>query len=190
MIALVFMCCGWSINWVKTILEPTGIPLHLCFLWDTLKMTIPLSEDKTTWVQVWAKKLLDVNKTTQENCECYVGTLISTTPVVWQAPLHYRALQRLLIISLKHCRNKSKSIWNSHPSIVENRNSGLPGVLEPTGLVHGIHQKPYSRSGWMPACLVVVVKLIAVLPFSEPGQNRRQGSTSTGWNLEQLNIHY
>ena len=25
LIALVFMCCGWSINWMKTILEPTGI---------------------------------------------------------------------------------------------------------------------------------------------------------------------
>ena len=34
MIAMVFMCCGWSINWVKIILEPTGIPLHLGFLWD------------------------------------------------------------------------------------------------------------------------------------------------------------
>ena len=30
-IALVFMCCGRSINWVKTILEPIGIPLHLGF---------------------------------------------------------------------------------------------------------------------------------------------------------------
>ena len=31
----------------------------------------------------------------------FVGTLISTTPAVWKAPLHYRALQRSLIISLK-----------------------------------------------------------------------------------------
>ena len=27
-ITLAFICCGWSINWVKIILEPTGIPLH------------------------------------------------------------------------------------------------------------------------------------------------------------------
>ena len=35
MIALVFMCCGWSINWVKTILDPTSTPTHLGFLWNT-----------------------------------------------------------------------------------------------------------------------------------------------------------
>ena len=105
-------------NWVKTILEPTRIPLHLGFLWDTLWKTIALLEDKTTWVEAWAKKLLTINKTTQENFEYFVGTLISTTPTVWKAPLHYRALQRLLIISLKRGRNKSKSVQISHPSIV------------------------------------------------------------------------
>ena len=121
-IALVFMCCGWSINWVKTILEPTGIPLHLGFLWNTLKKTITLPEDKTTWVEAWAKKLLAVNKTTQENLECFVGTLISTTPAVWKAPLHYRALQRSLIISLRGGRSKSKSVRISHPSVVRELN--------------------------------------------------------------------
>jgi len=53
-IALVFMCCSWPINWVKTILEPTGIPLHLGFLWDTLWKTITLPKDKTTQVEDWA----------------------------------------------------------------------------------------------------------------------------------------
>ena len=121
-IALVFMCCGWSINWVKTILEPTGIPLHLGFLWNTLEKTIALPEDKTTQVEAWAKKLLAVNKTTQENLECFVGTLISTTPAVWQAPLHYRALQRSLLISLKGGTSKSKSVRISHPSVVRELN--------------------------------------------------------------------
>ena len=117
-IALVFMCCGWSINWVKTILEPTGIPLHLGFLWNTLEKTITLPEDKTTRVEAWAKKLLAVNITTQENLEFFVGTLISTTTAVGQAPLHYKALKRSLIISLKRGRSKSKSVRISHPSVV------------------------------------------------------------------------
>ena len=60
-IALVFMCCGWSINWVKTILEPTGIPLHLGFLLNTLEKTITLPEDKTTQVEALVKKLLAAN---------------------------------------------------------------------------------------------------------------------------------
>ena len=28
-IALVFMCCGWSVNWLKTILSPSCTPTHL-----------------------------------------------------------------------------------------------------------------------------------------------------------------
>ena len=127
-IALVFMSCGWSINWVKTILELTGIPLHLGFLWDTLRMTITLPKDKTTRVEAWAKKLLAIKKTTQEDLESFVGTLISTTPAVWKAPLHYRALQRLLNFSLKRGRNKIKSVWISHPSIVRELEWWASGV--------------------------------------------------------------
>ena len=94
-IALVFMYCDWFINWVKTILEPTLIPLHLSFLWDTMEKTIALPEDKTNRVEAEAKKLLTVNKTTQENLECLVGTLISTTPAVWQAPLSLQGSSKI-----------------------------------------------------------------------------------------------
>ena len=52
-IALVFMCCDWSINWVKTILELTGVPLHLGFLWDTLRMTITFTCQPYPIVNQW-----------------------------------------------------------------------------------------------------------------------------------------
>ena len=86
--ALVFMCCGWSINWVKTILDPTSIPTHLGFLWNTLRKTITLPEDKTTRVEAWARKLMALKKTTQEDLKCFKGTLVSTVPALWQGPLH------------------------------------------------------------------------------------------------------
>ena len=38
-IALVFMCCGWSINWVKTFLEPARTLIILGFLWNPLVST-------------------------------------------------------------------------------------------------------------------------------------------------------
>ena len=117
-IALVFMCCGWSVNWTKTILEPTQSPIHLGFLWDTVGRTIALPEDKTTRVESWAKKLLANKKTTQEDLECFVGTLVSTTPAVWKAPLHYRALQITLLVSLrKFGRDKRRSVFFSHGSL-------------------------------------------------------------------------
>ena len=72
----------------KTMLDPSSTPTHLGFLWDTSRKTIALPEDKTIWVEAWVKKLLALNKTTQEDLECFVGTLISTTPAVWKAPLY------------------------------------------------------------------------------------------------------
>ena len=45
-VCLVFMCCGWSLNWNKTILEPTQTPVHLGFLFDSSNKTIAIPEDK------------------------------------------------------------------------------------------------------------------------------------------------
>ena len=86
-IALVFMCCGWSINWVKTILDPTSTPTHLGFLWDTSRKTIALPEDKTTRVEARVKQLMAVKETTQKTLECFVGTLVSTVPAVWKVKI-------------------------------------------------------------------------------------------------------
>ena len=62
MITLVLMCCGWPINWLMTILDPTKIPTHLGFLWDTSRKTIALTEGKTTWVKASAKDLMAIKK--------------------------------------------------------------------------------------------------------------------------------
>ena len=81
---------------------------------DTWRETIALPEDKTTRVESWAKRLLANKKTTQEDLECFVGTLVSTQPAVWKAPLHFRALQRSLLVSLCIGRNKLRSVFFSH----------------------------------------------------------------------------
>ena len=148
------MCRHWSINWVKTILDPTRIPLHLGFLWDTLKKTIALPEDKTTRVEAWAKKLLALNKTTQEDLECFVGTLISTTPAVWQAPLHYRALQCSLLISLKKGWSKSRSVRISHPCVVRELNWWASGGLRANRISPWRPPKPRSRSALFRSALM------------------------------------
>ena len=90
--------------------------------------TIALPEDKTTRVEAGAQKLLTVDTTTQENLECFVGTLISTTPAVWQGPLHYRALQTALIISLnivKITQRVSRSLIHLYGKVFV---GGLPGI--------------------------------------------------------------
>ena len=71
--------------------------IHLGFLWDTLEGTIALPEDKTTSVEIWAKKLLVIGSITQEDLESLLATLISPHTAVWKAPLHLRYLERMLL---------------------------------------------------------------------------------------------
>ena len=79
----------WLVNkFGDNSLDPIRTLIHLGFLWDTMEGTIALPEDKTTRVENWAKKLSAKGSTTQEELECFVCTLISTTPAVWKAPLH------------------------------------------------------------------------------------------------------
>ena len=56
-VCLVFMCCGWSLNWTKTILEPTQTPVHLGFLFDSTNKTIAIPEDKIQRLVTWIKPL-------------------------------------------------------------------------------------------------------------------------------------
>ena len=70
-------------------------------------------------MEAWAKKLMALKKTTQEDPECFVGTLVSTVLAVWTGPLHYRNLQHALLISLKKGRNPSRSVSISHQLVRE-----------------------------------------------------------------------
>ena len=109
-VCLVFMCCGWTLNWTKTILEPTQTPVHLGFLFDSSNKTIAIPEDKIQRLVTWTKSLLINKETTQADLESLLGTLISVMPACPLAPLHYRSLQRVLIKSLRSGRRESKKV--------------------------------------------------------------------------------
>ena len=79
-VCLVFMCCGWSLNWSKTILEPTQTPVHLGFLFDYTNKTIAIPEDKIMRLVTWMKTLLAFGATTQARLESLVGTMVSVVP--------------------------------------------------------------------------------------------------------------
>ncbi len=100
-------------------LDSLSTPTHLGFLWDTSMKTITLPEDKTTQVKAWAKDLMALNKTTQGNLECFMGTLVRTVPAAWQGLLHYRNFQCELLISLKKGRNHFRSVSISHQLVRE-----------------------------------------------------------------------
>ena len=116
-VCLVFMCCGWSLNWSKTILEPTQTPVHLGFLFDSTNKTIAIPENKIERLVSWTKSLLASAVTTQAQLESLVGTMVSVMPACPLAPLHYEALQRVLLRYLRSGREQSKLVFLHSRSI-------------------------------------------------------------------------
>ena len=109
-VCLVFLCCSWSLNWSKTILEPTQTPVHLGFLFNSLNKTIAIPEDKIVRLVTWTKSLLASPVATQMQLESLVGMMVSVLPACPLAPLHYKALQRVLLGSLISGRKQSKLV--------------------------------------------------------------------------------
>ena len=109
-VCLVFMCCGWSLNWTKTILEPTQTPVHLGFLFDSSNKTIAIPEDKILRLVTWIRSLLAAKETTQSDLESLMGTMVSVVPACPLAPMHYRSLQRALMKSLRSGRRSSAKV--------------------------------------------------------------------------------
>ncbi len=109
-VCLVFMCCGWSLNWTKTILEPTQTPVHLGFLFDSSNKTIAIPEDKILRLVTWIRSLLTAKETTQSDLESLMGTMVSVVPACPLAPMHYRSLQRALMKSLRSGRRSSAKV--------------------------------------------------------------------------------
>ena len=90
--------------------------------------TVSLPEDKTTQVEIWAKKLLAIGSITQDDLQSVVGTLISTHMAVWKAPLHLRYLQRMLLSSLKPGRKANRSIQISQEMHIDFKWWALGGL--------------------------------------------------------------
>ena len=84
----------------------------------------------------WAKDLMALNKTTQENLECFV---------------HYRNLQRSLLISLKKGRNHFRSVSISH-QLVGELNWWASGGMRANRISPWCPPIPTLQI-WMDACL-------------------------------------
>lgn len=66
---------------MKSFLDTTWTLIHFGFNRISRKR-LSLSEEKTTQLETWAKKLLASRFTTQDELEIFVGAFISTTPAV------------------------------------------------------------------------------------------------------------
>lgn len=86
---------GFKLNNGKCEWEPSQLVEFLGFLVNSLSMRISLPENKVKKIQKECSTLLKRRLVTARQLAQLIGTMTASIPAVAQAPLHYRALQRL-----------------------------------------------------------------------------------------------
>ena len=92
---------GFTINWEKSILDPTQSLTFLGLSINSVTMTLSLPEKKILNIQNKCQKILSNPTSSAREVASLIGTLEAARPAIWQAPLHYRYLQIQLIRSLQ-----------------------------------------------------------------------------------------
>ena len=117
LVMLTMMALGWSFNWEKSVLTPSQKVTHLGFILDTVAMTITCPQDKVTKLQGRCLIALRNQCLTVHDLERLLGTMESVRPSTPLASLHYRHLQRQLIVAKRHVRRPRKLIHLTQRSL-------------------------------------------------------------------------
>ena len=118
-VIIVFMSLGWSFKWAKCDLVPKQHFTHLGFDFDTVKMTISCQSVKVIKLRNFCVEIYSKGKITVHNLEKMLGFMESLRPAVPLAALHYRSLQKQLLVAKKGIRIPRKIIFLSQKSLAE-----------------------------------------------------------------------
>ena len=131
---------GFKLNRDKCEWEPKQIIEFLGFLVNSLSMTISLPQSKVQQIQKECRTLLKRRVTTPTQLARLIGMMTACIPAVAQAPLHYRALQRL--------RNRSlvNKKYDHHMNIDHGSNQGLVWWIHHLQHHNGSHQPLRAQS--------------------------------------------
>ena len=110
---------GFTINWEKSILQPTHRLEFLGMEVDTLEMTITLPEKKVQAIILLCQQRLTQETLSLREMSQLIGKLYSTSPAILQAPLQIRALQQDLIRALSGGSTYSDHLTLSQDSRME-----------------------------------------------------------------------
>ena len=103
---------GFTINWEKSILEPTQSLTFLGLVIDSQTMSLTLPEKKILNIQNKCQRLLLNPTPSAREVASLIGTLEAARPAIWQAPLHYRYLQIQLIKSLQISQDNYETLMS------------------------------------------------------------------------------
>ena len=118
-VIIVFMSLGWSFKWAKCDLVPKQHFTHLGFDFDTVKMTISCQSVKVIKLRNFCVEIYSKGKITVHNLEKMLGFMESLRPAVPLAALHYRSLQKQLLVAKKGIRIPRKIVFLSQKSLAE-----------------------------------------------------------------------
>ena len=93
---------GFLINYKKSNLIPSHKLLHLGYLWDSLKITIILPEEKLAKIRLLSKKLLNEKLISLRKLSSLLGLMVSSSNAFKFAPIHYRKFQFDFLKALKY----------------------------------------------------------------------------------------
>ena len=128
LVLLTMMALGWSFNWEKSSLAPSQTITHLGFILDTASMTIRCPLEKVVKLQQRCSIAFRNKFITVHDLERLLGTMESVRPSAYLAALHYRHLQRQLIVAKRHARRPKQIIIFTQKSLIN-----LRWWLSPTG---------------------------------------------------------
>jgi len=98
---------GFTINWEKSILEPTQSLTFLGLSIDSQTMSLSLLNIQNKWQRLLLNPTLAPCKVASLR-----GTLEAARPAIWQAPLHYRYLQIQLVRSLQISQDNYETLMS------------------------------------------------------------------------------
>ena len=84
---------GFTINWQKTVKEPTQKLEFLGFVINTIEMTLSITQGKQNNLMMECRRLISNPHTTLRNLAHVIGIMTSVSLAILPAPLHYRNLQ-------------------------------------------------------------------------------------------------
>lgn len=84
---------GFTVNYEKSVLEPTQTTSFLGFMIDSRTMTISVPEQKLICMRTQASKMLAVSTVSGRELARFIGTASSMKLAITPAPLFYRARQ-------------------------------------------------------------------------------------------------
>ena len=118
-VMVVLMALGWSIKFEKCTFVPSRTFTHLGFDFNTEKMTISCPRAKIVRLQSFCQKLYLMKRATVLELEKIIGTFESVKPCVPLATLHFRCLQKQLLIAKQKSRKPFKLVDLSNDSLKE-----------------------------------------------------------------------